>query len=909
VARKPQKCLSCGAVVPKGDTECAVCGRPIKEAEIDTLMKALHVEPGRASSPPAASSSDGAEVLSLCGNCGAFVDARAKVCEKCGTDLGVEEEIEGTPVVPEPQLSRSTILCPECGAAMTQGMERCGVCGADLEPAARDSPALPSATAKFCDNCGAELAADGHCPLCTAIDAITAKATVSSKQAAQKRPETLPEFPPPPPVEASDLKEADEVEASFSSFLRPRAKPAVPPTLLAPIEDKTLPVVHALPPKTAAKAPPPSSKPSLPTPSPPSPAPTPATSGPKAFEPPPKAPPAAPARIPEAPKVSPPPVPVKSVAIEKERPPARAPPALQPSIPAKTPPVEKARPPAKLPSGSPPPLPAKTDGPGQGGPREAPKGKPAPKAPAKAPEKPAFVIPPPPGTPRDEDLELPEEIPAYSTFTFGAEDEAQKPAAPAQAAPDSLTEEEASEVALVEALDDLEEVVEAPAAVPEPVKAPKARPEAKPEVSPEGPPKKRPPKSKFRPPPPIEVPAEVREEAPVDAQVWGEAEIPEESADRFEEPVVAERFARTSLVAPTPPRAVSTRLLRLGELSLYASVFCLAAGLVVGQVPTPDRGVILLALFGVDLGVAVTFLAGVWRGISRRGRWARIAGAGAALLAIVPVIAVLGLPLPFLLLVVMLAAAMAVLLGGTWRIGHPGGVYVPWAAGAFVLFFLSLAPFVFPTPGTALDPYLWILGAAAILAGGAMAAEGRLVGRRVSAAVERARPMHQEMDAEASISRYDRALALGRRTATGTGDEAWTSKGAALVLLGRYDEAIECLDQALQINPDSELAWLNRGNALARKGLTKDALSAYNRAIQANSRYEVAWNNKGNTLARLGNYNEALRCYDRALELDVGYRSAWVNKGFVLAKMGYYEEAAQCADKVLSITGKAAAVP
>ncbi|OGS46586.1 MAG: hypothetical protein A3K66_02945 [Euryarchaeota archaeon RBG_16_67_27] len=158
----------------------------------------------------------------------------------------------------------------------------------------------------------------------------------------------------------------------------------------------------------------------------------------------------------------------------------------------------------------------------------------------------------------------------------------------------------------------------------------------------------------------------------------------------------------------------------------------------------------------------------------------------------------------------------------------------------------------------------------------------------------------ERRDYAASAESYDRAIALAGG-GTGSGDLPWYGKGATLVMLGRYEEALRAIDHALDINPRNEVAWLNKGNALAKLGRQVDALRCFNAAIKVNPDYEVAWNNKGNALARLGRFEEALRCYERALGVDPGYRGAWVNKGYVLAKLGRFDEAASCADRVLTL--------
>ncbi len=157
-------------------------------------------------------------------------------------------------------------------------------------------------------------------------------------------------------------------------------------------------------------------------------------------------------------------------------------------------------------------------------------------------------------------------------------------------------------------------------------------------------------------------------------------------------------------------------------------------------------------------------------------------------------------------------------------------------------------------------------------------------------------------DYASSLRDYDHAIELSKKGAVRE-ELPWYGKGATLILLGRYEEALRAIDTALDINPHNEVAWLNKGNALMKLGQHMDALRCFNAALKVNPKYEVAWNNKGNALARLGHYEEALRCYERALAIDGGYRGAWINKGYVLTKLGRYDEAASCADRALRLDG------
>jgi len=166
----------------------------------------------------------------------------------------------------------------------------------------------------------------------------------------------------------------------------------------------------------------------------------------------------------------------------------------------------------------------------------------------------------------------------------------------------------------------------------------------------------------------------------------------------------------------------------------------------------------------------------------------------------------------------------------------------------------------------------------------------------------------QEKNYERSLKEYDRAIATARPDVPGA-EIPWYGKGATLILLGRYEEALRAIDTALDINPRNEVAWVNKGNAFTKLGRLVDSLRCFNAAIKVNPVFEVAWNNKGNALARLGKFEEALGCYEQALEIDPGYRGAWVNMGFVLTKLGRFDEAASCADHAIRLDAGRRAEP
>src|ERR671919_3237897 len=74
-------------------------------------------------------------------------------------------------------------------------------------------------------------------------------------------------------------------------------------------------------------------------------------------------------------------------------------------------------------------------------------------------------------------------------------------------------------------------------------------------------------------------------------------------------------------------------------------------------------------------------------------------------------------------------------------------------------------------------------------------------------------------------------------------------KSAALYLLQRYEEAIQCLDKVLEIDPNAQGTWKGKAFIL---------------------------------LDPLQRYEEAIECYDRALEIKPDDIDVYYNKGFAL---------------------------
>jgi tetratricopeptide (TPR) repeat protein len=61
-----------------------------------------------------------------------------------------------------------------------------------------------------------------------------------------------------------------------------------------------------------------------------------------------------------------------------------------------------------------------------------------------------------------------------------------------------------------------------------------------------------------------------------------------------------------------------------------------------------------------------------------------------------------------------------------------------------------------------------------------------------------------------------------------------------------------------------------------------EAIECYNKAIELRSRYAEAMNNKGTSLYHMGRYEEAIDCYTKAIEFDPDFALAHKNRRITL---------------------------
>jgi len=130
---------------------------------------------------------------------------------------------------------------------------------------------------------------------------------------------------------------------------------------------------------------------------------------------------------------------------------------------------------------------------------------------------------------------------------------------------------------------------------------------------------------------------------------------------------------------------------------------------------------------------------------------------------------------------------------------------------------------------------------------------------------------------------------------------ALNNEALELIRSGNYQESLELLDMALEIDPNYIHALNNKGNALHALSEYEEAIVWFDKALEVDPNYNYALSNKANSLYALSEYEEAIVWFDKALEVDPDHINALNNKGYALYKLERYEEAISSYNKALEV--------
>jgi tetratricopeptide (TPR) repeat protein len=121
--------------------------------------------------------------------------------------------------------------------------------------------------------------------------------------------------------------------------------------------------------------------------------------------------------------------------------------------------------------------------------------------------------------------------------------------------------------------------------------------------------------------------------------------------------------------------------------------------------------------------------------------------------------------------------------------------------------------------------------------------------------------------------------------------EFLSTLGFALSNLGRHDDALAALGEAVQLRPDDAQLWWQKGNAFLATGYSLDALRCFGQALQLNPRHADAAYRCGHILHGMRRFDDALAHLDRSVALAPDRAPTLHLRALVLRELNRLEEA------------------
>ncbi len=116
-----------------------------------------------------------------------------------------------------------------------------------------------------------------------------------------------------------------------------------------------------------------------------------------------------------------------------------------------------------------------------------------------------------------------------------------------------------------------------------------------------------------------------------------------------------------------------------------------------------------------------------------------------------------------------------------------------------------------------------------------------------------------------------------------------------------YDQAVELIGRAVQVQPGNAAAHYNLGNTFGELKRYHEAVASYDRAIALDPAYADPYNNRGNALWSLKQYKAAIESFDKAIALKPDYAEAYTNRGNALRDDKALEAALASFDKAIAL--------
>ena len=120
---------------------------------------------------------------------------------------------------------------------------------------------------------------------------------------------------------------------------------------------------------------------------------------------------------------------------------------------------------------------------------------------------------------------------------------------------------------------------------------------------------------------------------------------------------------------------------------------------------------------------------------------------------------------------------------------------------------------------------------------------------------------------------------------------SYFNKGLDEYNSGNYEDALYSFNVSLGLEPNQSEALYYKAITLGRLFEFDEAIEVIDRAIELDSCDDRFWNDKANFLVCLQQYDKAIECFDKALELNPEDSVIFANKGFMYLQIENYDDA------------------
>lgn len=131
--------------------------------------------------------------------------------------------------------------------------------------------------------------------------------------------------------------------------------------------------------------------------------------------------------------------------------------------------------------------------------------------------------------------------------------------------------------------------------------------------------------------------------------------------------------------------------------------------------------------------------------------------------------------------------------------------------------------------------------------------------------------------------------------------EAINDRGSMCAQAGKFAEAIDNYQRAIQIKPDFALGYLNLGTVLQKQGKFDDAIAQFNKTLELKPDCIEAYGKLGNLLIGREKFDEAIAQYQKVIQMQPDAVEAHFNFGTALLEQGKIYQAIAAFQKVLEL--------